>query len=225
MPGPAMETNDGELWVVCGSSRSGKTVFVWTELAQYSRVLVWDIEGQYTGPGWQRFTRQKALADHLAKVGSRPAKIAYTGPPGDFGFWADCAFVWGRVAPSAIVAEEIADVTNPGKAPAQWGMLLRRILKHGSTVYAITQRPSESDKTAIGNATKIHVCRMTRAQDRRYMAAEIDVPVDALLELQSDPAVELRCLQRDMKTGKVRAGRLTFPRKKPRFSFKDGIAF
>ena len=42
--------NDGELWVVSGSSRSGKSVFVQSQIRMTKRGLVWDVEAQYSSP-------------------------------------------------------------------------------------------------------------------------------------------------------------------------------
>ena len=98
-------------------------------------------------------------------------------------------------------------------------MLLRRGLKYGITIYAVTQRPSESDKTAIGNATHIHLCRMTRNQDRRYMAAEMDIPVEKITSMSGDADNGgLMFIQRDMRLGVVRYGTLTFSNGKPKFT-------
>ncbi|MCL1072999.1 hypothetical protein [Shewanella dokdonensis] len=87
-----------------------------------------------------------------------------------FEFWAACAFAWCN---ACIVAEELADVTTAGKAPPHWGQVVRRGRARGlAPIFAITQRPSESDKTTVGNATLVRCGRLNRANDRKYMAQE-----------------------------------------------------
>jgi hypothetical protein len=56
-------------------------------------------------------------------------------------------------------------------------------LGYGARIFAITQRPAESDKTALGNASLIHCHRMATADDALYMSKLLRVPqeqVDAL---------------------------------------------
>ncbi|MGC3976451.1 MAG: hypothetical protein QM771_19020 [Nitrospira sp.] len=59
----------------------------------------------------------------------------------DFNFWCEAIYYAGRyVEPLDAIAEELADVSTPGKAPLHWGILVRRGLKRGITIYAISQR-------------------------------------------------------------------------------------
>lgn len=103
-----------------------------------------------------------------------------------------------------MVAEEIADVTSPGKAPDARGLLVRQGLGWGINIYAITQRPAESDKTVMGNATYFHAHAMSRSKDRKYMAEEMDLPVEQLAALQP-----LQWIER-WNTGAVKRGTLRF---------------
>lgn len=206
---------DGKLIVACGRTRSGKTVWVKRQVAR-GPLLVWDVEGQYEGCHVASTRRELvALAFGGERGGQRKTRISFQPRSlGEFGFWADVAFAWVRLNAQQgiagnVVAEETSDVTTPAKAPDQWGILLRRGLKYGSNIYAITQRPSESDKTALGNCTDIHCCSLQRPRDREYMAAELDLPVS---ELESIDWQRLEYLHRDMKTGKTERGFLTFPR-------------
>lgn len=108
---------------------------------------------------------------------------------------------------TSIVAEELADVTSPAKAPEGWGMLIRRCRKYGGDVYGITQRPAESDKTLFGNCMVLHVCGLQRANDRKYVAMELDMPVSDIAALSRE---KLEFIHKDMRSGKVDKGRLTF---------------
>jgi hypothetical protein len=96
----------------------------------------------------------------------------------------------------------LAGVTSPAKAPEGWHTLVSRGRKRGIVIYGVTQRPSESDKTIMGNSTLKHVGMMPRAKDRKYMADEMDIDV-RLLDLEPLEYVE--------KSGKeVKKGRVIF---------------
>ncbi len=194
---------DGLLYLTVGASGSGKTAWVHRRIAKARRVMAWDIEGQHTA-GAEIIRDRRRLAEVANDSG--PGRYAFIpSSVKDFDFWARCAFLWVRRAPGVVVAEELADVTTPGKAPDGWGMLVRRGRKYGADIYAITQRPAESDKTAVGNAAVIHCCRMSRAKDRAYMADELDIDRRELAGLKG-----LDWIEKDMRTGKIKRGTLTF---------------
>jgi hypothetical protein len=138
-------------------------------------------------------------------------RICFVSPSAkDFDFFAEGAFWFGRQCGGCtVVAEEIANVTSPGKAAAGWHRLISQGLEFGIDIHAITQRPAESDKTCIGNCSVLRTFPMRRANDRRYIAAELDVHVDTVNDLK-----EAHYLSRDMKTGALREGRLSFAGRK-----------
>lgn len=83
------------------------------------------------------------------------------------------AWVWARFKPSALVVDEIADVTNVGKAPVAWGEIARKARAFGTDIYVTTQRPQEADKTAQGNAMFYHCGLMADADDQVYIARRL----------------------------------------------------
>jgi hypothetical protein len=170
---------DGELVVVAGASRSGKTTYVVDQVRAAPRLLVWDAKGEWWRHDCRTITQPAELRELVARNPPAVERVAYARPctPAEFDFFCRCAWVWIRQARGALVVEETADVTNPGKAPTAWGEILRKGLAFGPAIYAVTQRPSESDKTAIGNCSRVHCHRMGRAADARYMAAELRVDV------------------------------------------------
>lgn len=116
------------------------------------------------------------------------------------------AWVWMRAHKGGVlVVEELADVTAPGKAPPEWGEIARKHRHHEGAVYALTQRPAESDKTILGNATVLHVGRLNMASDREYCARCLDVPLD-----QVDSLADLEFLERNMRTRELTRGRVSF---------------
>ncbi len=76
------------------------------------------------------------------------------------------------------------------------------------SVYALTQRPAESDKTIAGNADIIHAGRSSFPGDRKTMAEYLDVSV---ADISALPA--LHYIERDMRTLKLTRGVLTFGRR------------
>lgn len=181
-----MLTNDGRLIVISGASRSGKTAYVKKQTAKDTRILAWDPEDQWSRlPGWQRITTRAQLAALVQKGGSYKAGFVVGGDlQADFNFWAQCVMYAGKhVGPLTAIGEELADVSTPGKAPQHWGILIRRGLKRGITIYAISQRWAEADKTAIGNASEFVVFRAS-GDDVRYIARKSRIPEDDIAALK-----------------------------------------
>lgn len=113
------------------------------------------------------------LLDRLHRNPKGPLKIAFVGNGRKaFDLWSRAAFAWCNCV---AVAEEIADVTTPAKAPDGWGTLLRRGRKRGIKVICVTQRPAEADKTAISQAAVIHTGYLGRDADIAYVAREMKV--------------------------------------------------
>lgn len=205
-----MKRREGKLAVYTGASRQGKTAAVKQRIRNDRRVIVWSVKeaiDRYANV-WPDTVRARTPAELLAAIkthATRPARLVYLpSSMKDFGWWARCAYTWGKCAACTVVAEEIADVTSPGKAPEAWGILVRQGLGWGIDIYAVTQRPAESDKTVMGNATFFHCHAMSRAKDRKYMAEEMDVDVAELAALK-----QLEWIQR-WNTGAVRRGTLRF---------------
>lgn len=206
----------GEMILACGASQSGKTYWVREQLKGAKRVLVWDCEAQYEDICPTVITNLTQLGQAL-KRNPKNIRISYQ-PTSlkDFeGFckWAfffcDCGLEFlepnGEPMKTFIVAEEISDVTSPSKAPNGWGILLRRGLKRHATIIGITQRPSESDKTIIGNCSQMHVCGMSRNNDMAYMARELNVP---LSDVQSIDRSKYQFIHKFTRTGEITRGGL-----------------
>ena len=222
-----MTNKSGKLMVLVGSSRSGKTQKALDELKRHDRVLVWDVEGHYECD--YRATNQADFSSAVGRSIGHPVTIAYTGSLKDFDYFCAVAFWWVKVnshlgAPCAVVAEETADVTSPNKAPEAYGILLRRGLKYGVDIFAITQRPAESDKTSVGNASVVHICRMNLPIDREYMARMTGVPLAEIEVLAADQdAGKFDYITVDTGRREYRRGRLTFTGKAPVFTLNSDV--
>ncbi|MCL1038035.1 hypothetical protein L2750_12835 [Shewanella submarina] len=193
-----------DLRLVCGGTGSGKSSYVKQEIKRLkpSRLLIWDPVDEYGEVANIRITSPKELADLLKRYPHGALKVRFVAEGREmFEFWAACAFAWCN---ACLVAEELADVTTAGKAPPHWGMVIRRGRARGlAPIFALTQRPSESDKTTIGNATLIRCGRMSRADDRKYMAKELDIEITKLKALQPLEYIQLDTYSLNVIAGKL----------------------
>ena len=186
-PAPRLERRpDGELVIVTGASGSGKTVYTMRAAARAARLLVWDSHLQWWGAGCEPVRTIPELARACRTRESR--QLAYIGPVNRDTFEKFCivARCWLMLARATVVIEELADVVPPGKAPPAWGELVRWNRKLGGTIYALTQRPQESDKTSLANAARI-VCHAVNGRpDAVYMAPWLGVEPADILALRVD---------------------------------------
>jgi hypothetical protein len=205
---------DGRLIAVAGGSRSGKTVWTAQQLQKTPRLFGWD----WPKGEWGRVYRCRRVTTYrellrYAVPGAPVARIAFhpgaiDDPAEAFERWARLAFVYIQAHGGPVFAEELASVTSAGKAPAAWGNICRMGMGYGSDIYAITQRPAESDKTALGNAVVIHSGRFNTPRDRVTMAEYLDVDVGAVKSLKP-----LEFLERHA-GGELVHGFVTLPKRK-----------
>lgn len=191
------EVGAGRLVIISGASQSGKTHYARHSAAMSSRCIVWDPEDQWSQlPGFRKVNdRRELLKLVMATKGQlRVAFVAGGDLRGAFDFWSRCAFYWGRfLGPCTVIAEELADVSTPAKASGSWGVLVRRGLKRGITIYAISQRWAEADKTAIGNASCFVIFRST-PEDTVYMAKKTGAPYISIAGLHPRQFIEVDAL-------------------------------
>lgn len=217
-----MKTKDGRLYVISGKSRSGKSAYTVRAVAKLprhvaGRLVAWDPEDQWAKlPGWRRVTEPRELLAILRAQGSfKVAYVAAANLAAEFDYWAGCvnhAAVY--VGPLACIAEELADVSSPGKAPDNWGKLLRRGLKRGAHIFAISQRWAEADKTALGNHSEFVTFQCASHDDARYVARKIGIAFQEVAALQGtyDAAENLKVAPyiRKTLTGQIERNALRF---------------
>ena len=154
-------------------------------------------------------TRAGLLAAAQSPGPQRVAYVAGGALAAEFDFWAGCVMYAGRyVAPLEAVAEELADVTTPAKAPGNWGILIRRGLKRGITLRCISQRWSEADKTAVGNASDFVIFRQSSGDDVRYLSRKTRVQEGEINDL-----APLQFVHMDALTGEISRGKVTFSKR------------
>jgi hypothetical protein len=202
---------DGRLYGVIGKSRSGKTVWTARQVAAVPRLLVWDYKNEWSLKyGCRRVSSLHELGA-CVKPGAPAERLAFCGPgmgKDTFDKFCRLAFQWLQVAIGTIVIEETASVTSVAKAPAAYGDILRMGLGFGADIYALTQRPQESDKTAYGNASMLHCHMMLTDDDQKYVARKLlGVPLEQFSALQP-----LQYIER-FDTGELRTGVVTFDKK------------
>lgn len=181
---PSIDVSLGNrITVVVGKSRSGKSAYVKRQVKAARRLLVWDPDGEFVEAGiCQPLTTRQQLLDVVSR--SAHGRFSYVAPVrrDEFNFWSLAVLHWRNCV---AVAEETSDVTSPGKAPEQWGQLIRKGAKRGIVLYGVTQAPSESDKTIMRQARFVVCFVLGRDVDRAYMAAEIDLPKERLQALRT----------------------------------------
>lgn len=172
------------------------------------RVLVWDPQADWLQFGYARADTLPALATLLRSSSRDAARVSFKGRAQEaelFSRFCELAFAWGRIKPALVIVEELAWVTSPAKAPAGWHELVTGGLKYGVDICSITQRPAESDKTALSQATVVQCFMMERPRDRRYMEAELGLDAGAL-----DGLEPLHYVARDRRKRETRRGVITF---------------
>ena len=202
---------DGKHTLVCGSTSSGKTSWVRQRIKGVGRVLIWNIKerNEYDAEPIYRKSKLIELAENPAK-----GKFAFmASSPADFDFFCKVAMHWIKNsvkvhgAKTAIVVEELADVTSPGKAPPGWGELVRKVRDMGCSIYAISQRPAESDKTILGNIALLHCGFLSRFADCKYMAKELNCEPEEISNLKPLEYIERNHNEKTTTRGKVCFGR------------------
>lgn len=168
---------------ICGNSGTGKSSTIKELITKAGRVIAFDPDDEYGSlPGFKRCERASDLVQLLQDAANRKLKVAFVGEgQAAFEFFAKCAFAWGNCL---AIAEEIADVTTPAKAPPAWGKLIRRGRKYGIKICAVTQRPAEADKTILSNAAVIRCMALGRDADRVAIGREIGLPAEAIATLR-----------------------------------------
>jgi hypothetical protein len=207
---PLTRRPDGTLYVATGATRTGKTTWTAARVAQASRLLVWDSADEWSQFRCHRVSSFRDLAE-LVKPGAPDRRVAFSVPvtADNFAFFCRLAWIYIRGKQGTVIVEELADVTSPGKAPVYWGELIRKGLRYGPELYALTQRPSESDKTVMGNASILHCHQMARAEDSRYMARELRVD-----QVLVDKLLPFHWIERDRRTKRLTNGLCAARRRK-----------
>jgi hypothetical protein len=195
--------NAAKLDAIFGAQESGKSSLMKIETARTKppRLMVWDPKREYAAFG-QVFHKLAELAALV--LAERSFAAVYQPPPEKMHRKAlrEIFDIFCRAAVQAgalrLVVDELADVTEPGWAPAGWEIVTRQGRHARLEIQAASQRPADVDKSFYGNATRVVVFRLNADGDLDRMARVMRRPADELASL-----APLEYLERDMRSGLV----------------------
>lgn len=199
--------NEASIGGIFGASGSGKSSLQKLELLelQPSRLMVWDPKREY-----RAFGVPVATLRDVVKVVRRsgPFKVVFhpertrKAMKKQFDGFCTIADRLGDPelggSPLWVVADELADVTEPGWAPEGWERLTRQGRHAGLTIRGLSQRPADIDKSFYGNLTDIAVFRQNAEGDVDRLAKILRVDKSTIGELK-----QLEWLERNLKTGEL----------------------
>lgn len=203
---------DARIWGVVGASGTGKGVWIKTQLQQLAprRLVVWDFKREYGKFAGDPLPTLAAVHRAMLKAGADgPARLAYC-PVGsgekatrrEFEGFCELVYAWEHCT---FVAEELANVTTPGWAPAAWRKMTTSGRHAGIHIIGATQTPALVDKTFLGNCTLIHAGPLREYAHRVAVARSMDIDEGRLAAL-----VKFQWLEKDFDSGAVTTG-YTYP--------------
>lgn len=209
---------DGTMGLFIGITRSGKSTPIKAMIKdpkKAKRVLVWDAKNEY-GPSLG-LTVIKTLPDLLTalkttKTNGRFSYVPTSFSKQEFDNFCRLAHTWNRQREAIIVIEELAAVTNTGKASGYWGVLVNQSLGLGATLFATVQRGQEVDKSVMNAASYLYVCQHNTDDDARYIAKKLGVNINQI------PRKPLAFSLWSPSKGLLSQGNVTFKNTVPRFS-------
>lgn len=205
-----MSANKASITAVFGASGSGKSTYAKQRLRKEKpkRLMIWDPQGEYGEMG-QIVTSLSVALDIIGAASKRGAFAIVYQPKGSTEAWKKQFNIFCKIAYAAgsvfMVAEELADVTQPSWAPEGWGIVTRKGRHTGMVVIGLSQRPASIDKHFFGNATAVRTGRLNFESDVKTIANVTGQSADKIRGL-----MPLQWLEKDMQTGKISEGTIKF---------------
>lgn len=196
-------TNKASIMAVLGSSGSGKSTFIKRTLSRgHPRLLIWDPMSEYDGQ------LVATLTDLVKSLHGKKFRLVFR-PSADpaarvkqFELVCRAALAAGNLT---LVVEELRFVTTPSRAPLGWAQVCLTGRHRGLKVFGISQRPASIDKDFLGNCTAIRTGRLAYPEDVKAVTKVMGIPPGKVEALRP-----LEWLEKDMATGKLSSGVLTF---------------
>lgn len=170
-----------------GATGTGKSHALKKSIGKDKRLLIWDIEDEYSSV--ETFT-MTAIPPKMDKPG--PWKYRFV-PSMDrdtrvaqFNLFCKLAMAIGNLT---LVAEELRFVTQPSKSPEWWAAVTMRGRKRGIKVRGTSQRPASIDKDFLSNATRIRCGALAYPEDRKAVAAVMGVDPLEIAALEGHQAI------------------------------------
>ncbi|KXF81207.1 hypothetical protein [Enterovibrio coralii] len=193
----------------------GKTTAIHQDrdLQKAQRVVIYDPYNAYRKLGRKRVTQThsiKAFAIALAQAmqKNKPFVLALSGVYGVKELDVFAKILWavadGNKQLHVVVEELIGSVSSPNQLPKAVAELWNGGRQFGLVMYALFQRPQEVPKTVVRQSQFKWVGKQDSKADCRYWSAEIDVPVEALSQL-NDLEFYLKASGQNPNFGKLRA--------------------
>lgn len=192
--------NVASIAAILGASGSGKSSLLKVETLREKpgRLMVWDPKREYRAYG--ESVESLAELARRAFAGSRFRLVFH--PARTRKAMREQFSTFCRVADHArdvrVIADELADVTEPNWAPEGWEMLTRQGRHAGISIMGASQRPADVDKSFYGNASRIVVFRLNAEGDVDRMAKILGVGGDQVRAL-----APFEYFDRDMRSGAV----------------------
>lgn len=200
------------IWGVVGASGTGKGLWTKQRLREISppRLVVWDFKREYgdfarLAPSLAavRAAMLKAGPDGPLRIGYCPVGSGEKALRREFEALCELVYAWEH---TVFVAEELANVTTPGWAPASWRKMTTSGRHAGVHIIGATQTPALVDKTFLGNCTLIHCCALREFQHRVAVARSMDIDEGRIARL-----VKFQFLEKDFDSGEVHEGWVQVP--------------
>ena len=211
--------NDGLMGLFIGITRSGKSTPIKAMIPKAKRLLIWDAKNEYGQAFNLKVIRSMPqLLNELRKTTGN-GRFAFV-PTGyskpEFDNFCRLAHIWNRQKEAVIVIEELAAVTNSGKASGYWGVLVNQSLGLGATILATVQRGQEVDKSVMNASTYLYVCQHNTEDDAKYMAKKLGVAANMI------PRTPLKFMMWSPSKGIMTSGHVKFnTNNKPAFIKDD----
>ncbi len=172
---------EARIWGVIGASGTGKGLWTKQQLRTLAprRLIIWDFKAEY-GEFAELVPTLAAMRAAIVKAGA-DGRLAVRYVPRGAGekamrkeFEAVCELVYAAEH-CTFIAEELANVTTPGWAPAAWRKMTTSGRHACIHIIGATQTPALVDKTFLGNCTLLHVCALREPGHRAAVARAMDV--------------------------------------------------
>ena len=209
---------DANIWGVIGASGTGKGLWIKQQLRDLAppRLVVWDFKNEYqefTGERKHAIARRslRQVRDAMILAGADgPLAIRYA-PHGagekalrrEFEGLCELVYAWENCV---FVAEELANVTTPGWAPASWRKMTTSGRHARVHIIGATQTPALVDKSFLGNCTRVHCSALREFAHRVAVSRSMDIPEARIAAL-----VKFQWLEKDFDSGEVTEGFVTVP--------------
>ncbi len=207
--GVAMASNlEANIWGVLGASGTGKGAWIKGRLKhdmKPARMVIWDFMDEY-GDFARQVTTLEGIRKAMVRAGADGNLCVRYVPRGagekavrqEFETLCELVYAWGGCV---FIAEELANVTTPGWAPAAWRKMTTSGRHCGVHIIGTSQTPALVDKTFLGNCTKIHVSALRTFDHRVAVSRSMDVDEGRIALL-----VKLQWIEKDFDTGEVTVG-------------------